>query len=151
MLLERRSKLSHFHALERPGEVTHTRKFIPWLRAQDRGQRPDLGPTNLDEKDFEHVGKKKNKTKSPNTKAKKENTKLKNNKKRCPCDRHRGLPHCEGARHYLVPTVKSKLLHMVISGAFLDVREAGALTNVKASTLKRAQRRTTLQQGMLMR
>jgi hypothetical protein len=62
-----------------------------------------------------------------------------------------GLPRCEGEQHYLVPAVKSKLLHVAIHGAFLGVRKAGALTNMKASMLKRAQRRTTLQQGMLMR
>jgi hypothetical protein len=41
--------------------------------------------------------------------------------------------------------------HVVIQGAFLDLREAGTLTDVKASTLKRAQRCTTPRRGMLAR
>jgi hypothetical protein len=50
-----------------------------------------------------------------------------------------------------MPVAKSKLLHVVIHGAFLGVREVGTLTDVKASMLKRAQRCTTLQLGLLAR
>jgi hypothetical protein len=50
-----------------------------------------------------------------------------------------------------VPAAKSKLPHVAIHGAFLGVREAGTLTDTKASMLKRAQRHAILQQGLLVR
>jgi hypothetical protein len=40
---------------------------------------------------------------------------------------------------------------MAIHGAFLGMREAGTLTDAKASMLKRAQRHATPQQGLLVR
>jgi hypothetical protein len=43
------------------------------------------------------------------------------------------------------------LSHVAIHGAFFDVREAGTYMDVKASTLKRAQRRTKPQRWMLAR
>jgi hypothetical protein len=42
-----------------------------------------------------------------------------------------------------VPAAKSKLPHVAIHGAFLNVTEAGTLMDAKASMLKRNQRCTT--------
>jgi hypothetical protein len=50
-----------------------------------------------------------------------------------------------------MPAAKSKLPHVAIHRAFLDVREAGTLTTGKASKLKRSKRCTTPQRGMLTR
>jgi hypothetical protein len=50
-----------------------------------------------------------------------------------------------------MPAAKRKLPHVAIHEAFLGMREAETLTDVKASTLKRAQRHATPQRGFLVR